>query len=266
LLALENWSRAIYTSTNSGLTWRTNNVPTMNWSSAACSADGTKLVAIVGDPGTVYYPTNLGIIYTSTNSGATWVSNSVPNMFWNSIASSADGQKLVAGNNNGISYSIYTSNDSGITWTSNNVPAEAYPIVASSADGSTLIEVMIPPAAGNIYISRDSGINWIPTSAPDKSWRAIASSADGSRLVAAVSGGGIWTAQTTPSPRLNVALSNDFVISWVIPSTNFVLQQSSDLSSWKKVTNTPILNLTNLEDQVFLPLPASNSFYRLESR
>jgi hypothetical protein len=46
------------------------------------------------------------------------------------------------------------------------------------------------------------------------------------------------------------------------------LQQNPDLitTNWTDVTNTPVLNLTNLQNQVFLPLPAVNSFYRLESR
>ncbi|HKW27919.1 MAG TPA: hypothetical protein VJT54_01175 [Verrucomicrobiae bacterium] len=264
LLVLENGGRAIYTSTNSGLTWQLNNVPAIPWSSAASSANGTKLVAIVGDPGTVYYPTNPGIIYTSTNSGATWVFHSVPNMFWNSIASSADGQKLVAGNNNGISFSIYTSSDSGINWTSNNVPAGAYPIVASSADGSTLMEAI--PTTGNIYISRDSGISWTSAAAPDRYWGAIACSADGSRLTAVVRGGGIWTSQTTPEPSLNITPTNgNLILSWIIPSTDFVLQQNPDLTTtnWTDETNPPVLNLTNLQEEVTLPLTNDSGFYRL---
>ena len=49
---------------------------------------------------------------------------------------------------------------------------------------------------------------------------------------------------------------------------NFVLQQNSDLctSNWTDLTNnTPTLNLTNLQNQVALPLPAGNAFYRLKT-
>src|SRR5204863_9892395 len=54
----------IYTSTNGGVCWMTNPLPSLQWRSVACSADGTKLVAAA------YF----GPIYTSTNSGATWSS------------------------------------------------------------------------------------------------------------------------------------------------------------------------------------------------
>lgn len=41
----------IYTSTDSGTTWVSNNVPVGSWSAVACSADGTKLVAVVDGGG-----------------------------------------------------------------------------------------------------------------------------------------------------------------------------------------------------------------------
>jgi hypothetical protein len=88
-------------------------------------------------------------------------------------------------------------------------------------------------------------------------------------LVAAVNGGGIYTSQTTPAPVLNIApSSNNLAFSWILPSTNFVLQQKSDLctANWTDVTNLPVLNLTNLQNQVALPPPAGgNAFYRLKT-
>ena len=50
-----------------------------------------------------------------------------------------------------------------------------------------------------------------------------------------------------------------------MPSTNFVMQQSSDLLNWADMTNQPVLNLTNLQDEVILPPPGSDVFYRLKS-
>ena len=91
-------------------------------------------------------------------------------------------------------------------------------------------------------------------------------SADGNELIASVgypsSAGGIYVSQTTPSPVLNLSVS-DNVISWIIPSLDFTLQQSPDLSNWTDVTNPPVLNLTNLQNQVTLPPPNGNSFFRL---
>jgi hypothetical protein len=74
---------------------------TRAWRAVASSADGTKLVACAEN----------GLIYTSTDSGATWTARESARK-WISVASSADGTKLAA-----CAYGdhIYTSTDSGIT-------------------------------------------------------------------------------------------------------------------------------------------------------
>jgi hypothetical protein len=142
-------------------------------------------------------------------------------VFWDSIASSADGGKLVAAGDHGP---LYTSPDSGATWTSNSGPSELW-------------------------------------------WWSVASSADGSKLVATVYNGGIYTWQSSPAPLLRVSPSGtNVVISWAVPSMNFVLQQNSDLNraNWTDVTTAP--TVTNLQNQVVLPAPTGNAFYRLLSR
>ena len=86
-------------------------------------------------------------------------------------------------------------------------------------------------------------------------------SADGNESVAVASNGGIWISQTinNSKPQLSVVFKNtSLVISWLIPSTNFVLQQSFDLANWSFVTNVPVLNLTNLQNQVTVPLLAKD--------
>lgn len=65
---------------------------------------------------------------------------------------------------------------------------------------------------------------------------------------------------------MNLTPTNgNLTLSWIIPSTDFGLQQSSDLMSWMDVTNPPVLNLTNLQNEVILPPAGSNSFYRLKT-
>ena len=69
-----------------------------------------------------------------------------------------------------------------------------------------------------------------------------------------------------PSPHLNLAATNGGVAcSWILPSTNFVLQQNADLTTanWAAVTNVPVLNLTNLQQQVSLTPSNNAGFYRL---
>ena len=44
-----------------------------------------------------------------------------------------------------------------------------------------------------------------------------------------------------------------------------MMQQSSDLQNWVDMTNQPVLNLTNLQNEVILPPPGSNVFYQLKT-
>jgi hypothetical protein len=292
----------IYTSTNSGATWKATSAPDTTWSAVASSADGTKLVAADGINGPIYTSSNSGatwtatgapgiywnslassadgslllaagwvasgdgVIYTSTDSGATWTLTSAPSAFWFSVASSVDGSKLAAVGEDwyGNAIPVYTSSDSGTTWTAANGPIMNCSCVACSADGSKLVA---GTGAGPIYTSTDSGATWTPSNAPSERWFAVASSADGSKLVAGVYPGGIYTWQSTTAPLLSMSFSGgNVVISWPAPAINFVLQQNPDLTTtnWTDVITAP--TVTNLQNQVVLPAPPGNAFYRLKSQ
>jgi len=247
----------IYLSTNSGAVWNPSLAPVAGWKSITSSADGTKLAAASYDAG----------IYLSTDSGNTWAqATNTPGAGWLCIASSADGGKLAA--TTGLS--IYVSTNSGMTW----IPASngSFVSVACSADGTKLVSA---DSGGGIYTSADSGFDWVTNNAPtgfEWNWQCVASSADGGKLAATYDSGlyegGIWTAQTVQSPNMNISTpGNAAKLSWTIPSTNFVLQQCSSLASgdWTTVTNTPVLNLTNLQDEVVLSPVGSSLFYRLKT-
>ena len=96
--------------------------------------------------------------------GQSWTLTSAPTNWWYSVASSADGTKLVAVGNP----SIYTSTNSGATWMLANAPANSYSSVASS-DGTKCVAVVLN---GGIY-----------TSAPDQALSTLTSS-DGRMVVA----------------------------------------------------------------------------------
>lgn len=177
----------VYTSTNSGVSWVSNSLPRNSYCmSAACSSDGSMVIAGM----------NCGGVYTSTNSGASWISNNVPFGNWAAVATSANGNKLVAlcwGNPTSY-FLIYTSTNSGDTWISNSVPPSLHWIwrdVASSADGTKLAAAGIQYknnglfGSGVIYTSTNSGATWQATAGPSTNWTSIACSADGSKLVAA---------------------------------------------------------------------------------
>jgi photosystem II stability/assembly factor-like uncharacterized protein len=82
----------VFMSTNSGTTWMAMNIPgdLMNAINVACSTNGNDLMVAAANS---YFPSR---VYTSTDSGVTWITNNVPKANWGSVASSADGSKLVA--------------------------------------------------------------------------------------------------------------------------------------------------------------------------
>lgn len=58
------------------------------------------------------------------------------------------------------------------------------------------------------------------------------------------------------------------MVSWVIPTIDFVLQQNSDVTTtnWATVTTPPTLNSTNVRYQVTVPARLGPAFYRLISQ
>jgi hypothetical protein len=259
----------IYTSTNCGTTWISNEVPAGFWLSVASSADGTKLAAVNG----VISPSYARQIYVSNDSGFNWRVTGAPGFAWSSISSSADGAKLIvtATHTYYTSGAIYTSADSGTNWMLTDAANNAWSFVASSADGNIAVAAAPYDSSAQVsvplYCSTNAGIVWNPTRSLRKIWSVVASSADGNELVAISELGGIWMSQTTPSPQLNITASDTkLTFSWIVPSMNFVLQQSPDLISWSNVTNTPVLNLTNLNNELTLSASNSSGFFRLISQ
>jgi hypothetical protein len=172
----------IYTSTNYGSTWISNDAPaTVSWASVASSADGTKLVSACG---TIY-----------TNSGITWAqafasprSSGTYNQNISSVASSADGTKLVAASSFGDPIFspkplVYVSADSGASWVSvTNSPSDGqgWLSAASSADGNKLAAAMM---TGGVFTSINAGASWASNNVLPI--LCLASSADGNELYGA---------------------------------------------------------------------------------
>jgi Chaperone of endosialidase len=133
----------------------------------------------------------LGQAVARSPAGIYWTdNNNAPSTYWRSVASSADGTKLVAVFN--VPGPIYTSTDSGVTWSANtNAPSTYWYSVASSADGTKLVVLQFGHL---IYTSTNSGVTWSTNNnAPSTNWQSVASSADGTKLVAVVYGGRIYT-------------------------------------------------------------------------
>ncbi len=322
----------IFTSTNSGATWISNDAPNLDWVAVCSSADGTRLAANAYNHGGTWTnsgltwkqtscPTDLfysssiassadgntllagaGSTYLSTNSGKTWrtippppggegcamsadatilLVNGAPNLSTNggatwfvatnlqtemrAAATSVDGMKLFAMGDAGV----WASLNRGALWfQETNAPTSSYGSIASSADGTHLI-LARRFSSTPLLLSNDSGLTWTAANAPTNYWCTVASSADGNTLAAAILGGGIWIGRNVPSPQLKVSSTGSNVtLAWTVLSTNFVLQQTPDLSAsnWTARTGLSTLNLTNLEEQLTLAPTNTSSFLRLISQ
>jgi photosystem II stability/assembly factor-like uncharacterized protein len=152
-----------------GQTWVPNSL-TGSFSSIASSADGAKLL-VVGASG----------IYTTTNYGTAWLSNSMPARC---AASSADGSALAVCGSSGA---IYSSTDYGTTWTHQSSLAYGFfndpASLALSADGKKLVALL---SQSPVFISTNLGVTWA-TNGPVTNWTCVACSADGNKLVATAS-------------------------------------------------------------------------------
>lgn len=256
----------IITSVDGGTTWKSTTTPATDaWIGVASSADGNNLVGV---------DDTAAAIYTSGDAGNTWVQHSPPFQAFTAASSSADGTRLVVtSDGNGLSGGpIYISTNSGLNWAQSTAPLSNWVAVACSADSRTIIAAGGGVSAlGHLFLSTDSGATWNVTNALLTHWSSVAASADGSKLVAAENGGHIYTLHLSPvtfSPSLRIRPSGtNTVVSWLVPSMNFTLQQNTDTSSsnWINVATVPILKMASLHNEVSLPSALGNAYFRLSS-
>jgi hypothetical protein len=252
---------AIYTSADSGTNWNLSiGFLTADWMAVACSTNGSNLVAVSMETQT---SATGGPIFVSTNAGASWTTTSAPQEVWESVASSADGNKLVAIEN---SYGgIYTSTNAGATWSLRNLTS-LYPhwnSVASSADGCRLVVA----GAGKVIFSADSGATWHDTGANLTSpW--VLAQPDGLKFLGIQSGTGIqaMTWQIIPVPTLNISRAGkNVVLSWPTNATGYTAQENANIpvNSWIGIDPSQTI-VAGTNNSVTLPVSTDdNVFFRL---
>jgi hypothetical protein len=264
VLTDQSSSGGIYVSTNAGSSWiLATNLNTF-WENAACPANGTKLAALTSSLE--------NSVYISTNSGATWQSSlsfetPEPGESW--LYSTSDGSLLVAEAVEQADDKFFLSTNWGQTWSRGILKMWC---TVGSANGSMLVGIL-PGHSGSIYTSTNLEAPAISNSAPQAVWNALACSADGRKLFASAgsndspSTNGIWTLQLPAAPQINFSSSTGAInFSWLVPSTNMLLEESPDMNLWTALTNSPSLNLTNLQEQLSLLATNSSEFFRLVSQ
>jgi photosystem II stability/assembly factor-like uncharacterized protein len=231
-------------------------------------AGGLEYTAVSAD-GRVIVAASQALLFVSTNFGVAWPAGlPATNAEWRSVACTADGSRIIASTVSAdVPTRLYVSNDSGKTWIDEvpisfpqiygNISNDVFISLTSSADGSLLVANTL----SDIYISRDFGATWIYDNASSDA--PVACSTDGTLLFASI--GGYVETQNLPPPLAIASSASQLTLSWPAPSSQYTLQQISDLSStnWLHVTNA--ITVTNYRNQVLLAPPASgNAFYRLQ--
>jgi len=173
----------------SQLTWTNpSQTPSGTWHALAMSNDGTKIVGAVLD----------GQIWTSSNSGVTWLNRGAAgadNRKWVAVAISQSSDVIygVVDSNGGV----YRSPDFGATWYPTSAPTCNYQGVATS--GATNVSVACGGSSGKIYVNTNAGIgdvnSWvISPGTSNLNFTDLKSSSDGTKLIASVWGSGVYVA------------------------------------------------------------------------
>ncbi|MBI5450965.1 MAG: hypothetical protein HY940_06365 [Gammaproteobacteria bacterium] len=231
LTAATNGPEGIFISSDAGATWTHILGSPSSIGALAASADGTKLVATVGEQNNP--------IYTSVDAGLNWIAHNVSGLSFYSVASSSDGSRLLATcktqDIQPISM-LCTSADSGASWVTRESDRN-WSSVASSSDGSKLVATT---SGGSIYTSSDYGVSWAPHGRSGL-WMSVASSSDGTKLVAAEQGFGGY-----------MYTSNDSGNNWTVRSSNRL---------WRSVaTSSDGTHLAAIEENghIYTSLPFSD--------
>ena len=168
---------------------------------------------------------NGGGIYKGENDGANWIKTSAPTANWSSIASSSNGQYVVACVNGG---GIYCSLDYGNSWQEqvNGVSNLSWKCVAtaSNSSGSFLVG-----CAQNdyIYISPYfQGFQWISSQVYSVNWSNVASDSTGKNLIACM----LWDNGSPNGGVGEIYISHDYGITWQSTNSNTDLKQKNWIS------------------------------------
>jgi len=195
-------------STAAAQSWFQTSAPAENWYSIASSGDGKKLVAVAQGGLTNqggFFEVLPGPVYISTNAGLSWSQSAAPSYVWQSVASSFDGRRLIAGTFFGP---ICISTNSGLTWSEvTNLSNDGWwGNVAISADGVTMAAAA---SGGGIAVSTNGGTSWEPSTVPnDQDWDCLAISADATKMIAgsidgfvyfSINRGTTWTQASLPN-------------------------------------------------------------------
>jgi|GEM_PF-6248994 len=191
--------------------------PTVSMTAAA--AQSWNPIATDSSGNIVYAASNLGVL-RSIDAGASWTTALPTATNWSGIATTPDGQIVVAVAPDGT---MQRSVDQGGTWAAMAAVGTGVERIGMSSDGQRIL-VARDFAGGAVHLSTDGGASFIlvPGLPAGGRWISAAVSADGLKMVASqngtvmsgktvlsIDGGSSWVTLTTPLGMHEVALSAD---------------------------------------------------------
>ena len=259
--------------------WALTGAPTnLPWNSVTLSADGTISAATAMSK----------VVYTSTNSGATWLSNSNGGLnfsFGNlvSIASSADESKLAVVLAPDIG--AYVSTNFGVSWSFLGFSAfpvgfyDDYSGIACSADGSTVEFVSNDAQNDGTFVNPGDTFYSTPTSGglqygwfPNALWSSVAMSTNGTKVIVASHDGLIGTSTDSGNtgsiavvPALNwtsVASSADGTKLIAVASDGSIYTSPNAGTGWtsNRVAGASWVSVTSSRDGAKLAVASTNGW------
>ena len=199
-----------HTSSDYGETWvvrnQSSNMDQLhNWQGIASSADGLRLTAVDYNG----YHSQGGYIYTSEDGGDNWIEQTRAGAkSWISIASSSDGNILIAADRSGgYGGYLYYSYDGGFVWeVLSAAGSRNWQAVTCSTNGTMLAAAEYSSGSnvtvgGLIYTSDNEGQTWTTHSQLGyRNWNTIVTSGYGTAIAAGVYNGYIYTASYCDCP------------------------------------------------------------------
>jgi autotransporter-associated beta strand protein len=144
----------MYFSTNSGVTWTSRNTGMANISSIAMSSDGILQTALGTGSTGGSLPSPVGsYIYTSNDSGVTWISRGYIR-YWRGIAMSSDGTKqtAVSASSSGMS-GVFSGEIRVFKFTENQIPNTSNVLISSGTTVNLLNDETVGSISGDGNIS-----------------------------------------------------------------------------------------------------------------
>jgi photosystem II stability/assembly factor-like uncharacterized protein len=189
----------ILKTTNGGLTWNTFGTPPAQIGS---DAGWNNSMSVIGTTH-IWFGTNSGRVYRSTDGGNTWSFGLTSFTASVSVGFVTTNHGVTGGNPSGFN----RTTDGGITWTTMADPGSGSISGASGAGTRDLWVVQ----GGTVFHSRDRGVSWVNeyTPTPAVTWADISSETDGDSTTTwaaastAAGAAGVYRDAVTPPPPAN---------------------------------------------------------------